>query len=218
MLDQLPKPFVVFFAICLGLVAIVLLQEPQTVCHSQVEQAKSNLQGQLFPKPGKKMALPAKYPRALENCKFGNSQGACFEYFSVLKRVIQEYKTLSNECAGDFSQIPEVRRALVEGLKFLTILAWGEQPPETENAKQGWLESPDLALFCQLRGLYLSSYGPESFAEFRNNLLNSLPGEARLYSSEPCEECPEPKKAIDLMSFNEVTSKSLLSVNCEAYR
>jgi hypothetical protein len=215
MLDNIPKPVLVFFVIAIGIVLIVFLQEPHTVCHSQIEQATKNLRGQIFPSKGKSMALAPKYPKFRESCKIGNSPGACFEYFQVLKKVANEFNAISYECAGDFAQVPAVQKSITEGLDLIAMLAWGEQPPEV---KTGWLESPDLVLFCKLKELYLNAFGSEQFAEFRNYVIAKLPGEARVYKGPDCTDCNKSRKALEVLDYDKVWSKSLFSLRCENYR
>ena len=58
--------------------------------------------------------------------------------------------------------------------------AWGTQPPASYVEKQGWLDTSDVALFCQLRGHIELYYGTSDWESYRDRLFTELPGAKNL--------------------------------------
>jgi len=219
MLERIPRPLLVFGALLIGVALIFLIQEPHTVCTSQLEVLKEAQAGQIFPRKTEKSERPAIFPRLIENCKIGNSPGACYELFTLLRKLARDLNGSPQECLVPFGEVDEVKRALVQGTRLMIQLAWGDRPPEAGAASRfGWLEAPDLALFCQLKTTFLRLYGTEGWEEFRLATPTKLPGEEQVLEGGKCLNCDHLKMASDVFSPEEVWVRSLFSLRCDQYQ
>ena len=217
-ISSLPKPLLAFFAIVIGIALVLLMNPLHTVCDSQEEIVRDLQIGVLFPKEIKKSKIPPSLVRVKEACQVGNSPGSCSEYFSLLKKISKDVLSSSTECVAQLYGIKEISAALNDGIELMVRLAWGNKPPEMGPDKLGWLHEAEVATFCQLKNIYLQVYGDEAWNEFRLKIFNKLPGEELLSTSESAvEENKDPRKALSLMSEQEVFGRSLFSVSCETY-
>lgn len=217
MLSQIPRPLLVFLVLAIGIALFFFIQEPHSVCNSQLAILKESQGGQIFPKVGKTSQRPPIYSRLVENCKTGNSPGSCYEYFSLLKKLYQDLMGSPQECLQPFGALPEVQRALKEGVQLIVQLAWGEKPPERGLAKFNWMETSDLALYCRLRDLNLKVYGEEAWQSLRLGTYKKLPGEAQIFQDGQCANCERIKKAPEILSDEEIWARSLFSLRCEQF-
>jgi hypothetical protein len=103
---QVPAPILATGVILLGIGLFFILQPPHTICDTQRESLKENQRGILFPIKRGKTTTAGRIQRALEVCRFGNSSGACFEYFDILRRASVAVKNVSQECYGSMMGIP----------------------------------------------------------------------------------------------------------------
>lgn len=218
MLDRIPRPILVFGALTLGVALLFLLREPHTVCMSQLEILKEAQAGGIFPRQTEKSRQPAMFPRLVDNCKIGNSPGACYELFSLLKKLVRDLNGSPQECLAPFGEIKEVKQAITQGAQLIVQLAWGEKPPEPGLGRLGWLEAPDLALFCQLKTTFFRLYGSEEWESFRLATPAKLPGEAQIIDGGVCVNCNYLKKASEVFSPEEVWVRSLFSLRCDQYQ
>ncbi len=218
MLNQIPRPLLVFAALLTGIFLIFLIQEPHSVCNSQLETFKLAQAGLTYPRENEGKTRPAAFDRLLETCKMGNSPGACYELFVLLKKVNRDLEASPQECLPELGSAPEIQRALVKGLQLMVQIAWGDRPPEAGgSAKTAWLEATDLALYCQLKANYMKAYGQEEWENFRLSVQQTLPGEAPILENGQCLNCQTMKKASEALSPEEIWSKSLFSVRCDLY-
>lgn len=104
-LHKLPRPLLVAIVLLVGIVLIVMMNPPHTICDTQKESLKESQTGILFPIKSGGKTYPGKIIQAKENCYSGNSSGACFEYFSILRRAAQSVKNGSPECVADMLSI-----------------------------------------------------------------------------------------------------------------
>lgn len=218
MLDQIPRPLLVFGALLLGVGLFFIIQEPHSVCMSQQEVFTQAQAGQIFPKVTEKSQRSAIFPRVVENCKIGNSPGACYELFTLVRKLMRDLNASPQECLVPFGEIPEVKGAIQQSALLMVQLAWGEAPPEQGMSRLGWFEPPDLALFCQMKATYLRLYGEESWDEFRTVAAQRLPGEAQVIEKGTCLNCDYLKKASDVFSAEEIWVRSLFSLRCDQYQ
>ncbi len=218
MLDQIPRPLLVFGVLAAGIAMFFVIQEPHSVCMSQLPVFQESQQGQIFPRQGKTSQRPALYPRLVENCKVGNSPGACYELFNLLRKLVRDLHGSPNECLLPFGEVPEVKKALVEGTRLMVQLAWGDRPPEKVIEKFGWLEASDLSLFCQLKDTMIKIYGDADWDAFRLATHPTLPGEAQIIQDGIFANCEIIKKADAVLSSEEIWLRSLFSLRCEQFR
>lgn len=217
-MNQIPRPLLVFGVLALGIAMFFFIQEPHSVCMSQLPVFQESQAGQIFPRPGKNSERPAIYPRLVENCKIGNSPGACYELFNLLRKLVRDLNGAPEECLLPFGEVVEVKKALTEGTLLIVQLAWGDKPPEQGIAKFGWLEASDLSLFCQLKDTMIKVYGEPEWEGFRQATHGKLPGEAQIIQEGICANCEIIKKANQVFSGEEIWLRSLFSLRCEQFR
>src|SRR5262249_7811152 len=152
----------------------------------------------LFKNPKSKQVTITKYETLRDNCKKTNNPGGCLEFFQELKVLLNDLNAFPTECGGVASDQKEYSRALWEPVEILVRLAWGEQPPASYSAKFGWLENPDVGLFCQLSQRINTFYGEDAWVRFRERVMHELPG---------AKDLPR----------NQVWELSLFSENCARY-
>lgn len=175
MLDKwlalLPKGLVAFVSITLGVAFIVLSDPPKTVCDAQLDVFKKSQVGFLF--PGKKAP---QLPELVKFCKASNSAGGCYELFRHLKQMLQGLKAIPQECQAEAGELEIVRGITYSSLDLIVRLAWGEKPPAHVNVKFGWLDTSDMALFCDLKEAAIRYWGEGTWGSFRERYFQALPG------------------------------------------
>ncbi len=212
------KGLVVFFILLFGVLSFFLIQEPHSPCDTTFESFRKAQEGFLFPKTIKSVTRQPLYKKTIEMCKLGNSPGACYEHFNGLKKVMRDVSGIPNSCGDHLSKLPELSSLISENLKLMIEIAWGESPPASNYEKTNWLEASDLALFCQLRDEWIRLAGDENYTEFKTKIQNGLPGEKPTFADGECTNCDRRKKAIQLLSIEEIWKVSLLSLDCRQYR
>ncbi len=217
MLDRIPRPLLVFAVLLIGIALLFVIRKPHSVCENQLELFKEAEAGQIYTRKVKAAQRPAIFPRLMDNCKIGNSPGACYELFTAFRKVLRDLDGASQECLAPFGEEVEIRNAVVKGTELLVMLAWGSKPPEQGLAKFGWLETPDLSLFCQMKAMYIRMYGTEAWESFRLATQAKLPGEAELIEDGNCVNCDSLKKAPAVFSAEEIWVRSLFSLRCDQY-
>jgi hypothetical protein len=200
MLSNIPKPLLVFFILAVGVLLFFVIQEPHTVCQSQLDVLKEAEAGKLF--PGKESSAGSKlsrYAALLEDCKQGNGPGACFEYFSLLRNLIRDLNGSPRECLVPFGDVTEVKRALFDGTQMMALIAWGDHPPDKGAGRFSWFEAADISLFCGLKDMIYRIYGEQGWEQLRLSTQTKLPG-------------------ANSLSPEEIWVRSLFSVRCEQFR
>lgn len=220
MINGWPKGLIVGAVLVVGILFVIFSNPPHRLCTSKIEMLRELQKGKVFTSQGKAMTRPARILKDIETCKLGNSPGACFELFSTLRGLSRDLHGLPMECAKDVSEVGEVRGSLREGLTLLVQIAWGEVPPErgVGSVRQGWLEASDLALFCDLKDLYVRFFGKEELDQLRMSIFANLPGEAAVFTNGECVNCAFRKNALQVFSPEELWTHSLFSLRCEMYR
>lgn len=216
-LNQIPKPILAILVISIGIVVVYLANPPRTICDTEKEAFQESLKGELYPEriDKKKGRRPPQIRQARAQCKQGNSSGACYEYFNMLKNISREIKRQTTECYATVIEAPGVLPSLKEGLLLMSQLAWGDQPPE-ENAKN-WFSHSDLTAFCAIKDILKESIEEEEWAELQAQILASLPG-PKPADAIPGVIDPRPRaSAIQSIGEKQVYNKSLLSLNCRSY-
>lgn len=217
MLNQIPRPLLVFGVLFIGVILFFFISEPHTVCSSQLDVLKEAQAGQVFPRPTKTGIHPAGFPKFVEACKMGNSPGACYDLFNSLRKLVRDLNGSPQECLAPFGELNEVKQSLYQGEQLIVQIAWGDRPPDVGLSKFGWLEAPDLSLYCQLKTTLIKIYGAEKWEAFRLATQNKLPGEAQIIENGVCVNCDSIKKASEKLSPEEIWSKSLFSLRCDQY-
>ncbi len=216
-INSLPKPVVAIGAIFFGILLIFLLSPPHSVCDTQEATMRETQAGNIFGTVEKKKKIPPVVVRTKEACQLGNSPGSCYEYFMVLKKVVDDLSKASSECTAQLFSINEVKSALNDGIELMVRLAWGVKPPEPGFDRFGWMQEAELAIFCRLKGIYIRAEGEDAWGALRNRIATKLPGEEIPPSSDPSQVTAEARKASELLSEQDIWNRSLFSVRCDAF-
>lgn len=175
LLSSLSKPILVGLLLVGGLIFIVFLQPPHSICDTQIELFRQRLEGQLFSKTEKNVERKARFAGLLERCKTSNTPGGCFELFHLFRLVYQELLKIPRDCSDQVSQINEVSFVVLQVPELLSRIAWGEEPPNSYLEKYGWLENSDMALFCDFKRLIVTYYGAQKWNEIQEKMFATLP-------------------------------------------
>lgn len=195
----LPQWAVVLIILALGIVFFYITMPPHTVCDSQIEIFQSSQTPFLYLDPKKTYASTTAFQKSTENCKLGNSHGACRELFDGLRKMVQDIKVIPSECYAQVSDIDQITSAVWGSLGLFTQLAWGERAPASSFERMGWFDSFHLHTYCQLKRLGIELYGESSWNDFANKALEQLPQASQV-------------------GRNEAWARSILSINCAQYR
>ncbi|MCC7403065.1 MAG: hypothetical protein IT288_01590 [Bdellovibrionales bacterium] len=198
-LASLPKNILATLAIGGGIFLIILLNPPHTVCDAQMTIFKEAQKGFVFLDPKSKSIETSDYELLTKQCRVSNSPGGCYELFARLKILIRDIEAVPTECRPKVGSENKVRKALWESLDLISRLAWGTKPPQSYYEKFGWLEPPDLLLFCDLKRTVLAVYGNSQWEQFREGLFKDLPGVKEIQRTVAWEHM-------------------LLSINCDKYQ
>jgi hypothetical protein len=175
-IQQLPKGVLVFLVLLGGLILIMIAQPPHSVCEPQLEIFKGNQVGFLYPDPKKTYVKTSGFRKALDFCKQGNNAGSCHEFVDGLRKMIEVALSAPKDCLPEISELGEVSGATWQGLELLVRAAWGSAAPRSALERQGWLDSSDMAVFCDLKKFAISNYGQSQWTAFVDSKLQQLPG------------------------------------------
>lgn len=117
---QLPKPVLAALIISLAIGVFLIMEPPHTICDTQRENIQKGMEGVLFPIKVGKETVPGRIHKAMEVCHFGNSGGACFEYFDILRKTSRSVKEASAECAAGILGVPIAKYAKFEEYQKVT--------------------------------------------------------------------------------------------------
>lgn len=172
-------------SIAFGILFILLANPPRTVCDSQYEEFQKRQIGQLTLDPKLKIK-PSKtaFHLAVEQCRFSNDIGGCLEFFNILKSVLRDLDVTNENCYSDVGGRNEVKDTLWVSLELITRIAWGEAAPRNYQESAGWLDSTNVALFCDLKETMNRFYGKEKLNSFSRDLLPKLPGGSQIKFSD----------------------------------
>jgi hypothetical protein len=220
-IKSIPKPLLALIVLILGVGFFMLNSPPHTICDTQLEVFRESQKGKLFPLAvqvqRKQETLPAQITKAKEACQVGNSAGSCYEYFSALKDIAVDIGKASSQCTPEMFQVPEVQRALRDGVEVMARIAWGSQPPDPGFARLGWFQDAEIAIFCRIKNIYIRGAGNEAWDQLRRMIYTKLPGEAPKPKTEPDQIVADPRPAPQTMAEQAIWDRSLFSVRCESY-
>lgn len=198
-LANLPKNILATLIVGGGIFFIILVDPPHTICDAQLDTFKEAQLGFVYLDPQNKSVQTTDYELLTKQCRVSNSPGGCYELFARLKALISDIESIPKECTSKAAGEGKVRKLLWEALDLMAKLAWGEKPPQSYYEKFGWLEPPDLLLYCDLRRTVVRLYGKPAWEQFREGLFKTLPGATGLQRTQVWEHM-------------------LLSINCDQYR
>jgi hypothetical protein len=197
-LEELPRPMLIFIVLFLGAAFFFIANPPRTICDVQVDVFRENQSGYIFPKGKKQTSISSLYKRSLSQCELGNTLGACLEYFSTLRQFTKDLGAVQRECLAEVIEVKETKEALGVGIKTLAMLAWGEEPPDLSAPNRyGWLEMAELAVYCDLKNIFIRKSGEDVWNNWTTQLIGDLPGANKI-------------------PFDDAFMRSLFSLRCES--
>jgi hypothetical protein len=161
--------------------------------------------------------LPPRIIAAKEQCQIGNSAGSCYEYFTILKNLAVDIGKSSTECFAQMFDLPNVQKAFNDGIEVMARIAWGPAPPTLWWNRSGWLQESELAVYCRIKNIYIRTRGQEAWNLLQHSVFMKLPGETPAVKTDPNQIVAEPKKAIQVLSEQEIMNRSIFAVRCESY-
>ena len=198
-LASLPKVVVAMGAIVIGFFLIIAFNPPLTVCDAQMDIFRESQRKFLYPSGNETIVKPALAKVLEKHCKLDNSPGGCFELLMGLKKFSADLDNIPKNCGETAAQEPQIQDWVWSGMKLMVQLAWTDRAPASHVQKNGWLDSSDVLLFCDLRRNAVRIYGTESYNQWREQMLASLPQANKL--------------------TREIAwQRSLLSTPCDSYR
>jgi len=228
--NRIPKPLLVAVVLLIGVALLPFLNEPHSVCQSQLQVLAESQAGFIYPKIEKKVKIPPTYDRAYRSClnsRVANTAGGCAEYFEIIARLTRDLNSIGNECGEFVAKDEPITKALTQSLRLFVEIAWGD-PPQDEKADfrlaTSWLEMTDLAVFCSLKDQWIRFFGKESWQIQRQNIQMELSGELKKFETQPdgtkiCINCDESRaSAVDKFGEDNVKSRSLFNLNCDRFR
>lgn len=229
-LSRIPKIFIAIAALAVGLVFVVLNNPLKDGCEVELTNFSRDVSGVLTSTRNKKKKLmPSSISSSLESCKLGNNQGACEGYFRDLKSIIDSLMLTPEKCFQVIQNDERIGKVLVprlkEGIKILSLLAWGEKPPVSTAERVGWLNIREVTTFCRIYsrlGIILNEKDLEdlklnAFSEFPNQ----LPETATLVTESDYKRPRALKTTANptgQLNQDEVYKRSLFSLNCDRYQ
>ncbi len=196
-MKSLPQNLFVFLILVGILVLIFTVQKPHSVCDSQQEVFKLNQTPFLYLDP-KKNTKKTDLEKFVDFCKSTNSPGGCLDFFEGMRKLHTDLENAPSGCTEGLANLPEVQSAIFTALELMVHLAWGTKPPMTSFERNGWLDSSQVAVFCDFKKLINANMGSDKWKAFVEQQMSSLPGAS-------------------LLPRNDMWSRTLLSDPCANY-
>jgi hypothetical protein len=111
LINSLPRPLLAVIVLLIVVLVLWTTNPPHTVCDSEMEQKRTALTGLIFPTPilKPKSTIPPKIQAAKDSCQLGNSAGACYDYFDILREVANNVSGSTSECIPRYFEITEIQ-------------------------------------------------------------------------------------------------------------
>ena len=167
MLDKLyglPRFLLVFILLSAGILFIVINDPPHSLCDTQIDTFK------------KTRSVLGKVKGLTEECKNANGPGGCYELFGVLRRVLRNFRLVSEKCQSQLANLKTIKKMLFEQVELMTHLAWREEILQNKVSRLYWLSATDISLFCKMKNKIILFYGRDSYLNFTNKIVRTLPG------------------------------------------
>ncbi len=179
-LYSLPRWIMLALLLGGGVILIILLNPPHSVCDAQEEIFRERQVGFLYVNPKNKFEKIPLFNRLMDHCRSTNAPGGCLELFERVRQLLVDLRTLSEECHGRVISRTRTDQALWEVADLMVRLGWGEKPPESYPQKFGWLDVADMSLFCEIKKTLTWVEGMPRWNEFIENYFQKLPGAATM--------------------------------------
>lgn len=226
---KIPRPLLVFIVLA-GALAFIVSQNPLSDgCEVEVSNFDREVRGILSGYKTNTKNKTIQYAiigYAREQCKTGNSQGSCEDYFKAIKRVADATRVISPKC---YTKLKESNKdlvsALATGLRILALVAWGEKPPEGIGQRLGTLTEGDVYAFCRAKNGLVAltnldeykSLRASVYREFPDRWPDSIPVEKRAEVARP-RAYQSPTNPTGTLKEDEIFERSLFSLRCDLYQ
>jgi hypothetical protein len=230
LISKIPQPILVLGVLIASLVFFVYNNPLKDECEVQAALFEKKTLGLIAPvrranSGGRKIVQFPKLNYSRDKCKEGNTIGSCSEYLEGLRTLTKELKFVSDKCQIKISETDETFvNHITSGLQIMALVAWGEKPPASISEKLGWLSVAHLQTFCHLKRTFLLIAGEENYIALRTKVYREYPDnwpEAVDVADRLPENRPRAMKTdtnpSGTLKFEEVYSRSLFSVKCDAY-
>lgn len=230
-ISKIPKSLFVG-AVFLISIGFMLYSKPlKNGCDSQISNFTSNVKGYLINSRNKQRKLKLADINTTKNlCKSGNSLGSCENYFNVLKIVSVAFVSIEDKCLTDLAEdesFSSLSLHLKDAIKILSLLAWGEKPPNGLADRAGWLSKTELISFCRLKSVLINIEGDDSFIKFRNSVYKEFPSNIPSNIVEKNVLSDDFNRPLafkwsgnpsGILNEKEVLERSLFSIRCDQYQ
>ena len=169
------KSALVFLGLIGGVFFIFIVNPPHTVCHSQLNELRSQHTPFFILDTSLKFREKTAYQKSLESCRNHNNPGACLKLFNAIKNLVSTLEALPGDCSNICRQ-KAFSEPLWETIKIMVHIGWGDQPPENVYERNKWLSYSDFSLFCRVKRLLTLCDGEDKWRMQQEKVLSSLPG------------------------------------------
>lgn len=223
---KMPRSLLVFLVLA-GALAFIVSQNPLSDgCEVEITNFGREVRGIITAYKAKKGKQFATLFYALEQCKEGNSQGSCEDYFKALKRVADATRVVSPKCYPKLKlEYENLTQILATGVKVMALVAWGEKPPEGIGQRLGTLTEGDVYGFCRSKNGLVQLTSLEEYKGLRAAVYREFPD--RWSENLPLEkraEIPRPRALQSIsnptgtLKESDVYERSLFSLRCDLYQ
>ena len=124
---------------------------------------------------------------ALE-CEKHKTVGACYLWFEQIKVLLANLDLAEPECLKDVYSAQKkgasAKKHIGKAIEVMAALAWGTEPPVSQNKKRGWLDLSSLDVFCSLKKIYIVQQGSKQWDKMVAKTVEQFPGAERLNEKE----------------------------------
>ncbi|WP_409479334.1 hypothetical protein [Pseudobdellovibrio sp. HCB154] len=223
---KMPRSLLVFLVLA-GALAFIVSQNPLSDgCEVEITNFAREARGIITAYKTKKGRQFATLFYALEQCKEGNNQGSCEDYFKALKRVADATRVVSPKCYPKLKlEYENLTQVLATGVKVMALVAWGDKPPEGIGQRLGTLTEGDVYGFCRSKNGLVQLTSLEEYKSFRASVYREFPD--RWPENLPLEkraEIPRPRALQSVsnptgtLKESDVYERSLFSLRCDLYQ
>lgn len=226
---KVPRPLLVFIVL-VGALAFIVYKNPLSDgCEVEVSnfgrEVRGILTGYRTNTKDKKIQY-AVIGYARDQCKEGNSQGSCEDYFKAVKRVADATRVISPKCYPKLKEeYQELTGALAMGIRIMALVAWGEKPPEGIGQRLGTLTEGDVYGFCRSKNGLVALTSLDEYKSLRASVYREFPDRwPDSIAIEKRAEAPRPRALQTTMNptgtlkEDEVYERSLFSLRCDLYQ
>lgn len=223
---KMPRSLLVFLVLA-GALAFIVSQNPLSDgCEVEITNFGREARGIITAYKTKKGRQFATLFYALDQCKEGNNQGSCEDYFKALKRVADATRVVSPKCYPKLKlEYENLTQILATGVKVMALVAWGDKPPEGIGQRLGTLTEGDVYGFCRSKNGLVQLTSLEEYKSLRASVYREFPD--RWPENLPLEkraEIPRPRALQSVsnptgtLKESDVYERSLFSLRCDLYQ